>query len=401
MDDNFYRAFEDKYRGSRELITSRLEVYLPFVRPLLEHYPHAKSLDLGCGRGEWLGLLSSAGFDAKGVDLDEGMLEACYRLGLNAEKGDALTALRALPDASTAVVSAFHLVEHIPFEQLQVLVGEALRVLAPGGLLIMETPNPENIVVAGCDFYTDPSHMKPIPPQLLSFVAEHVGYERVKVLRLQEASELRDAQRPLNLGTVLDSVSPDYAVVAQKAGSQAVLECNAMAFQREYGVTLRDLADRYNLQRDAQLNKALAKAQQALAKAQQAEMKSVQAEAAAARAAEILDTVLTSRSWRITAPLRQIMALLRGDDLRNAKQGVKRQLSRVARYGARKAWIRRPVLLVLNRLPGLKSRLARIAASERQDVAPEARVDHLSPHAHQVYVSLKSRISRKKPNEDG
>ena len=56
MSDNFYRAFEDKHRGSRELIKSRLEIYLPFIEKIKEIQPKPKTIDLGCGRGEWLEL---------------------------------------------------------------------------------------------------------------------------------------------------------------------------------------------------------------------------------------------------------------------------------------------------------------------------------------------------------
>ena len=119
MSDGFYRAFEERYRGSRELIKGRLVAYRPFVEPLLEAYPSATALDLGCGRGEWLELLVESGFKPIGVDLDKGMLEACLERGLPVEQGDALAYLSALPDESQAVVSAFHVVEHITFDQLR------------------------------------------------------------------------------------------------------------------------------------------------------------------------------------------------------------------------------------------------------------------------------------------
>lgn len=63
---DFYRAFEDRHRGSRELIRKRLEAYGPFIEPLLGIYQHAKAIDLGCGRGEWLELLLDRGFVPQG-----------------------------------------------------------------------------------------------------------------------------------------------------------------------------------------------------------------------------------------------------------------------------------------------------------------------------------------------
>ncbi len=100
MSKNFYRAFEDIHRGSRDLIRKRQEVYLPFINPLKALYPQCLALDLGCGRGEWLELIQSQGFLPRGVDVDEGMLQACQALGLPAEYGDALEALAALGDES-------------------------------------------------------------------------------------------------------------------------------------------------------------------------------------------------------------------------------------------------------------------------------------------------------------
>ena len=137
--------------------------------------------------------------------------------------------LSALPDESQAVVSAFHVVEHITFDQLGTLVAEALRVLKPGGLLIMETPNPENIVVATRNFYLDPTHQRPIPSMLLAFVAEYAGFSRVKTLRLQESKELVN-KGDVSLQDVFAGASPDYAVVAQKHAPEDVLALTSDPF---------------------------------------------------------------------------------------------------------------------------------------------------------------------------
>jgi O-antigen chain-terminating methyltransferase len=244
MNANFYRAFEDLHRGSRDLIRKRQEIYLPFINPLKALYPQCPALDLGCGRGEWLELIQSQGFLARGVDFDEGMLQACQALDLPAEYGDALAALAALGDESQVVVSAFHLVEHIPFASLQQLVSEALRVLKPAGLLIMETPNPENLLVGTNSFYLDPTHEKPIPHLLLSFLTEYTGFARSKLVRLQEPAALHDVPQ-LTLMEVLNGVSPDYAIIAQKTAGAEQLAVFDPCFDRPYGLSLETLAERY------------------------------------------------------------------------------------------------------------------------------------------------------------
>jgi O-antigen chain-terminating methyltransferase len=82
------------------------------------------------------------------------------------------------------LVSAFHVAEHLPFELLFDLVHEAARVLRPGGVLLLETPNPENLLVATHTFYHDYTHRNPLTPSSLGFLLRYAGLHRVDVLRL-------------------------------------------------------------------------------------------------------------------------------------------------------------------------------------------------------------------------
>lgn len=243
--NNFYKAFEDQHRGSRELIKSRLEVYLPFINQIQETHPNATALDLGCGRGEWLELLQDNQLSASGIDQDDGMLSACRSRGLNVQTGDAIAHLKSLPDDSLSIVSGFHIAEHLSLDDLQTLIKESLRILKPAGLLILEAPNTENLVVGTSSFYLDPTHRRPLPSALLSFLASHLGFARVKVLGAQESVPLREEHGPTSLFAVLSGVSPDYAVIAQKGGDTAALASFDAVFAKEYGLTLEALANRY------------------------------------------------------------------------------------------------------------------------------------------------------------
>jgi len=219
------------------------------------------------------------------------MLSACSERGLQAIQGDAIAHLATLEDESQLVVSAFHVVEHISFDQLQNLVQEAHRVLKPGGLLIMETPNPENIRVATCSFYLDPTHSRPIPPDLLMFMTEYFEFSRSKIVRLQEGVGIANS-RILNLNDVLGGASPDYAVVAQKKGPEKIQSAVNKVFRVEYGVNSIALAEKYTDQLDQKIQQAEAKAQQAEAKAQQAEL--------------FINNILQSYLWKIIGPLRWV-----------------------------------------------------------------------------------------------
>ena len=243
--NHFYKAFEDQHRGSRETIKSRLTVYLPFIKQIKSIDPNATALDLGCGRGEWLELLQENQFTASGIDLDDGMLSACRSRGLNVQTGDAIAYLKSLPADSLSIVSGFHIAEHLSLDDLQTLIKEALRVLKPAGLLILEAPNTENLVVGTSSFYLDPTHQRPLPSALLNFLVGYLGFARSKVLGVQESVPLREELGPTSLFAVLSGVSPDYAVIAQKTGDASSIASFDSLFAKEYGLTLELLANRY------------------------------------------------------------------------------------------------------------------------------------------------------------
>lgn len=242
---DFYFEFEQKYRGSREQIKSRLSAYLPFVQKCRSLYADCKALDLGCGRGEWLELMQENGIDAAGVDLNDAMVAYCTEKNFSCQKKDALSALKEAADESLSIVSGFHIAEHVPFDILMQLVHEAKRVLKPAGLLILETPNPENPAVGSCSFYNDPSHIRPLTPVLLSFLPEHVGFHRTKILRLQEDKRLHEPEN-LSLFHVLTGSSPDYSIVAQKQAAQNLTVEFDSLFQANYGITLEELCQSYD-----------------------------------------------------------------------------------------------------------------------------------------------------------
>ncbi len=301
---SFYRAFEDRDRGSRDLIKQRLRQYTSFLTPLLSLYPQGDVLDLGCGRGEWLEVAAELGFAARGVDQDAGMLAACTEIGLAVIQQDLIEALQACADESLCVVSAFHVVEHIPFEILQMVVREAMRILVPGGLLILETPNPENLVVGTNNFYLDPTHIRPVPSLLLEFCAEFAGFARIKTLQLQENPHLHTASA-IRLIDVLAGVSPDYAVIAQKLADDDVLELFNPAFQTPFGLTLWQLAERYAEAAQQQCAAAQAEASQALVQLK------------AERGARVAETATQLRQER--AQSKQLIALLKEEQTQRAE----------------------------------------------------------------------------------
>jgi len=234
MLDAYYVAFEAACRGSEAQIRAHLRHYL--VQLDQARSAGTQALDLGCGRGEWLALLAEEGFTPRGIDLNIAMVEHCREQGFDARHQDALSALRELPDDSQALVSGFHIAEHLPFDTLYALVDEARRVLAPGGVLILETPNPENLLVGSHTFYHDPTHRNPLTPTAMTFLLTYHGFSEVQVRRFNPYPD--DARLPGD-DPLTERINghlcgpQDFAIVGRKVASKASGEAAGNAADQE------------------------------------------------------------------------------------------------------------------------------------------------------------------------
>ena len=204
--DELYASLEDRFRGSTDEIRERQEYYVPFVQAAEAGTPEAPVADLGCGRGEWLSALRNHGKIAYGIDLNEVFIDRCQREGLTIKRDDALHHLESIVPASLGAVTGFHIIEHLPGDQQIRLVQLAFRALRPGGIMILETPNPEHLSVTALRFYLDPTHLRQVPIALLQFLAEHTGFQDVRIERRSPSGDGEASQGW--------SQYQDYAVIA-------------------------------------------------------------------------------------------------------------------------------------------------------------------------------------------
>lgn len=193
--DAIYGAFQERFRGTEQDVRDRLAVYLPD----LERVTTGLSVvDVGPGRGEWLGMLGERGVPAYGVEYSAAMTAGLRKRGLFVEQGDAIAHLEGLAPGSLDAVTAVHVVEHLGLEAVLALLAAAGDALRPGGLLLLETPDPTNLVMGACNFWMDPTHLRPVPPALLEFLVRASGFEQVEVRRLhpKEQVDLRGLAVP-------------------------------------------------------------------------------------------------------------------------------------------------------------------------------------------------------------
>lgn len=94
-------------------------------------------LDVGCATGRFLQLMASVGWRVSGIELDPEAAAKARTVTPEVIVGD--PAELALRPAAFDVVTAFHVVEHLP--DPAGAVRNMLSWLAPGGLLVIEVPN--------------------------------------------------------------------------------------------------------------------------------------------------------------------------------------------------------------------------------------------------------------------
>lgn len=133
-------------------------------------------VDLACGEGAFVGLLAEAGHEVLGVDADPGCVARARGAGLPIVHADVFDWLAAQPAESVDGLFNAHLVEHLPFEQVLALFGEARRVLAPGGVLVTVTPNVRALYSHLEMFYQHFGHVTFYHPRLLAFFAARAGF---------------------------------------------------------------------------------------------------------------------------------------------------------------------------------------------------------------------------------
>jgi len=174
-DDYKYVGFEDEFRGSEESVSATLDEYLPIFAGATD------VVDLGCGRGEFLAALRSAGVRARGVDTNDAMVAVAREQGLDVSRGDALGYVAALPDESIGGVIATQVVEHLDPTYLVRLLEALSRTLRRGAPIVLETINPASWYAFFSSYIRDPTHVRPVHPETLQYLLRASGFERVEI----------------------------------------------------------------------------------------------------------------------------------------------------------------------------------------------------------------------------
>ena len=137
-------------------------------------------LELGCGSGTLIGYLMSRGYrNVRGVDASKEQVQLAVDSGLECVTlGDAIEAISRTEPMTEDVVVAFDVLEHLSLPDVISLTSHTLRILKPGGVLILHTPNAGGIF-GNMACYGDLTHQTSFTAKSLSQLLRSIGFSQV------------------------------------------------------------------------------------------------------------------------------------------------------------------------------------------------------------------------------
>lgn len=185
-----YSDFEQRFRGSKEAVTQKLEKYLPLFSN------QDSVIDIGCGRGEFVSLLKDKGIDVEGVDISDSMLKVAQEQGLPCRKQEALDCLVEKDSESIGGIFSAQVIEHFDPEYLRNVVIESFRVLQKGGPILLETVNPLSLFALSNIYFLDVTHQKPLHPEYMRYLLESCGFSEVEIIYPEELPDEKLEELP-------------------------------------------------------------------------------------------------------------------------------------------------------------------------------------------------------------
>lgn len=248
--------------------------------------------------------MASQGANPVGIDTNKDMVERALEKGLDVSTGEAIRFLKET-EAKFDIISAFHLIEHLDTSDWGLLIKLAFDSLEDGGILILETPNPENFAVSSFGFYMDPTHIRPIPPDLLAFQVEQSGFSQHRLLRLNGIS-----REPKSLSEAMFSIGPDIGIIAQKYTTGGSLDFSITAGA---GISPANAISIVESKKEFELGTKITELEATVTEMDSKVLEVIrdneQSKAELEIAQKETDALRQSWSWRITKPIRIIASL--------------------------------------------------------------------------------------------
>ena len=169
LDDAYLRYIQATPENERRIQS----FYVPFFSEC-----QGQVVDLACGHGDFVQLLTEQGIEAMGVDSDPACCAESRRRGVNVVCRDVIDYLRQVEENSLGGIFSAHLVEHLPYQTVMEMIRLSYRALKPGGIILLVTPNARSAYAHLESFYKHFGHVSFYHPDLLCFFLDYFGFVR-------------------------------------------------------------------------------------------------------------------------------------------------------------------------------------------------------------------------------
>lgn len=148
---------------------------------MLDTATRGRLLDVGCGGGRFLRRMQKRGWEVEGIDFDEqATRRVSEKYGIKTYTGDLAAANIAA--ASFDVITMSHTIEHLV--DPEATLRECLRILRPGGRVVLVTPNPESNAARRFGSFwrgwEPPRHLHLFPVETLARFVARAGFSVVE-----------------------------------------------------------------------------------------------------------------------------------------------------------------------------------------------------------------------------
>lgn len=168
MNSNYLKTI---YNTEKKPITKYIYQLVEYLVKRYSITKDQKILDLGCGRGDLLNVFNSLGFDIYGADIAKSNIEVSSE---NIQYFDFNTETYKYPDNMFDVIYSKSVIEHI--SNTDHFIKEQIRILKPGGMLILLTPDWNSQMNI---FYNDYTHIRPYTQKGLNNLLESYDFKEV------------------------------------------------------------------------------------------------------------------------------------------------------------------------------------------------------------------------------
>ncbi|MFA6549424.1 MAG: class I SAM-dependent methyltransferase, partial [Candidatus Margulisiibacteriota bacterium] len=185
---DFYSEFYEKQLPEHELLSMGYRDVPPQAKMFLSEFPVGKGtlLDVGCGDGAFVQQAEKAGFDVRGIDMDEKLINAAKKIrGLNNVETNLFLRFSRDQKEKFDFITFFEVLEHQ--DAPVVFIANIISILKKGGIISGSVPNGErpfpNLHKATELGDFPPAHFTRWSAGSLKYLFEKAGFTKVVIIQ--------------------------------------------------------------------------------------------------------------------------------------------------------------------------------------------------------------------------